>query len=534
MPSKKKFCSECNGRATFAPDWGIKPTLCSFHGEEVGYISVSGLKCVIERCKKRARFTGPETRKGRKLVRCPDHKHENSTATKYGLCTHIDPETGKKCETYASLGTVGGKKEFCVSHKPPDRNDIVSKDSRICKNPNCITRATFGIKGTKKVLFCKEHRDPEIHVDIAHALCTVSGCEERKDWGPPGEKAIVCQFHKENGHIRTDKTLCIIEGCTSRNIFGDEDEGIAKYCSKHKDKNHVDLSCTKCKALDCKEPALYGFPGYSREYCYKHKNIRMVSKSASLPKEIDKNCAYCCTTIHYNEEFCSGCKTYISLEKTAHLKRKEEEVREMLVENKIEFIYNKRSGESRRMPDFLIKTKKGYLVIEVDEDQHKRKDYSDCEIPRMVQVHNDLWMKDTDFDKPLLFIRFNPDRYKPSERKREIIKNIRLKKLLQVVEEAIACKNEFKNLKGLNVLYLFYDGYKEEHEKVEEINVEKFMCHSRGFGEEKEEKEEKENDDSDIRNPPEHFSFKQKLEWFVKKIGLDKAEKVVKAVFHKK
>jgi hypothetical protein len=60
-------------------------------------------------------------------------------------------------------------------------------------------------------------------------------------------------------------------------------------------------------------------------------------------------------------------------------------------------------GCSRRRPDILIDLLTYSITIECDENQHK--DYS-CENRRTMELFKDLG------DRPIIFIRFNPDSYK--------------------------------------------------------------------------------------------------------------------------
>jgi hypothetical protein len=61
-------------------------------------------------------------------------------------------------------------------------------------------------------------------------------------------------------------------------------------------------------------------------------------------------------------------------------------------------------GCSNKRPDMLYDFGIGCLVIEIDEDAHKSEDPS-CREKRMCEIFLDLG------ERPLIFIRFNPDRY---------------------------------------------------------------------------------------------------------------------------
>ena len=85
----------------------------------------------------------------------------------------------------------------------------------------------------------------------------------------------------------------------------------------------------------------------------------------------------------------------------------------------IPFIHNKKvspSGSKYR-PDFLIKSKFGYLIVEVDEYQHKIGKYSDnTEETRMINIYQDIQRFSIDNPEQhskseVLFIKYNPNNY---------------------------------------------------------------------------------------------------------------------------
>lgn len=63
-------------------------------------------------------------------------------------------------------------------------------------------------------------------------------------------------------------------------------------------------------------------------------------------------------------------------------------------------------GCSKRKPDLLLECLTHSIVIEIDENQHE--DYK-CEEKRLMEIFTDLG------NRPLVVIRFNPDRYVDAE-----------------------------------------------------------------------------------------------------------------------
>ncbi len=62
-------------------------------------------------------------------------------------------------------------------------------------------------------------------------------------------------------------------------------------------------------------------------------------------------------------------------------------------------------GCSMRRPDLLLDMRSHILIVEVDENSHNVYDPT-CEEKRMGEIWNDVG------HAPLVFVRFNPDKYK--------------------------------------------------------------------------------------------------------------------------
>lgn len=181
-----------------------------------------------------------------------------------------------------------------------------------------------------------------------------------------------------------------------------------------------------------------------------------------MQKEEDKVCTFCATVIHYNQELCSGCKNYLTQsEKTVKTKEKELRIKTVLEEGEIAFSSHDRSvsgGCSAKRPDFVIPTVWGHIVVEVDEFQHRRKNYScDCEMTRMKQIYYDIG------ETNVLFVRYNPDYYnplrekvcEPKQREECLVKHIK--------------KASEEGVEGFCILYLYYDGYDDDIQDMTKI-----------------------------------------------------------------
>ena len=281
----------------------------------------------------------------------------------------------------------------------------------ICREKDCKKRASFGKLGTRVKEFCKAH-SPSDYVNVAHKTCEEDGCVTIPNYGKPNSKK-------------------------------------AEYCKTHSPSNYVDVISKTCQEPNCTTRPTYGVPGYSPEYCSRHRKKDLL-KNPHKYKDGYILCVICFNKVHYTESYCSGCKYFVNNGVTRNHKRKEDIIYSLLEDNKVEFIHNLqvKGGCSKRRPDFIICKKWGSIVLEIDENQHNRKNYPcECEITRMKQIYFDEGVNN------LLFIRYNPDKYK----------NIPGQKIYKPLERHTYLIKYLKELEeythNLGVVYLFYDGF---------------------------------------------------------------------------
>ena len=126
--------------------------------------------------------------------------------------------------------------------------------------------------------------------------------------------------------------------------------------------------------------------------------------------------------------------------------RPEIKVKNLLIDNNIEFVYNKSiSGTVKKYrPDFLIYCDTHYLIIEVDERQHKDECYNN-DVERMIHITQAL-------NTQVVFIRFNPHDYRCCNEPRWEYDG-RENVLLQLICEIM---NSISHNR-LEIYYLFYD-----------------------------------------------------------------------------
>jgi len=192
----------------------------------------------------------------------------------------------------------------------------------------------------------------------------------------------------------------------------------------------------------------------------------MVHEPRKYEKDAIKECSYCFETIHYSDDFCPSCKIFNTIGTTVKSHNKELAIKTLLEDNfdPDTFIHDRivPGGCSKKRPDFLLLTKWGNIIVEVDEFQHKRNTYPcECEITRMKQIYFDCGVEH------LLFIRYNPDNYKVLEGGKPITPIQRKKLLIKIIKEQF----DQKDVENLGVMYLFYDGYISGSSEIEDIKV---------------------------------------------------------------
>ena len=189
----------------------------------------------------------------------------------------------------------------------------------------------------------------------------------------------------------------------------------------------------------------------------------MVQHPSKVKEGEYNKCHICDYKIDPKDEYCGGCKLYIDYGSTVKYREKEMSIASLLDDNKIQYTHDLtvKDGCSRKRPDFVINTTWGVVILEIDEFQHRRNSYScECEITRMKQLYFDIGVEN------VLFIRYNPDSYKPLIGKPETILK-RKEYLLKYIEDL---KKDREDFEGLGVVYLYYDGFERCSVEIETID----------------------------------------------------------------
>ena len=314
-----------------------------------------------------------------------------------------------------------------------DNAIVKRKGSRICRYGDCEKTASFNEEGERRGLYCKLHATPDM-VDVVNPTCKHPECKRQPTFNYEGEsKGLYCKEHAEPGMVDVKNPRCKHPSCNKQPSYNKEGERKGLFCSKHAEPGMVNVVSRRCKTPFCETRANKKYKGYCLR-CYIH----------TFPNE----------------------------PVTRNYKTKEKAVADRITEkfSNMTWTLDKtvEGGCSRKRPDLLCDMGPYILIIEIDEDKHVN---YNCENKRMMELFRDVG------NRPIVFIRFNPDSYKNKEGKRvtscwrankrgimSVVKSKekewenRLKDLFEKIE--YWSKNEPS--KTITVEQLFYDELNDE------------------------------------------------------------------------
>jgi hypothetical protein len=240
---------------------------------------------------------------------------------------------------------------------------------------------------------------------------------------------------------------CIENGCTSLAAYRFPSQN-KSHCAKHKQIGQIMYAGKKCD--ECGDVAEYGYRSDNiLRKCEAHMEDTMYKLAIQL-------CIQCQQLEPLNKQ--SLCIMCVEGRTTRILKQAR--VKEFFDAKGIKYVTCDAiidNGECNRLrPDFIIDCVTHYVVVEVDEFQHKKSSYG-CEQSRMINIYSALGME-------TVFIRYNPDKYECGDKKNET-EGRRLQTLLRIVNHMMQYKNLMRL--HLSVIYLFYDGNDQTLQKVE-------------------------------------------------------------------
>jgi len=405
-------------------------------------------------------------------------------------------------KTGASFNLKNLKPEYCKKCSTKYK-DMVNVKHIICFEKDCKTRAGYNYENEKNVKYCSKHKKTGM-VDKAHKKCIEKKCSVRPSFNFENEKTpIYCETHMKDGMVNIGYVKCKFDKCNKNAIYSHDDKKLREFCGNHKKDGMINIVNKTCKEKNCNSSPTYNYENETeRLYCETHKKDGMVNVKhkkcifdgcetiSSYNYKDRKNGMYCnthkkenmidiitkkclsewCDTVASNKNYkgyCAYCFTHLFPDEPVSrlYKNKERLVGEYIKEQfkDITLTFDKKIAGSciKQRPDIYIDMGFQYIIIEVDENQHKSDNYS-CENKRLMLIYNALEYR------KMVVIRFNPDAYIDKKygkiagciNKYGKIKsckknewNNRLKKLKECVDKYI--KNEIE--KAVQIEYLFYD-----------------------------------------------------------------------------
>lgn len=169
--------------------------------------------------------------------------------------------------------------------------------------------------------------------------------------------------------------------------------------------------------------------------------------------------------INEENKMCDDCSIF---QKAKREKTKEILIKNILDENEFKYqTYDKVPKDScfKYRPDFLFDLLKYIIILEVDEHQHSGYE-CECEQARMINLYQDQGGMDT------IFLRVNPDSYVDNDGNEFSKWNASRTKLLVKVLNSLILHPPAD---GLNVIYLFYDGFDKRNIEVKQIDIDHLL-----------------------------------------------------------
>lgn len=345
----------------------------------------------------------------------------------------------ENCTITASYGLKNKIKQYCIRHKSDDMIYL----SKLCVYKDCLTVASFINKKNKNEKYCKEHKT--YNITSKYQMCIEESCEDRARYNYINTKGSrYCYNHKSDDMVDKNKKICLENDCIEYATYNYKDKKNTLYCYEHRKPNMIDKRQKICLEKNCLTQAYYGTKENKQQYCSVHKSDNMYDYKS-------KKCSSCeLFSVKHGNILCKYCNPNKSK------KTKEEKFYNCIVKNKLneseyyKFIYNKSIGFEcgNYRPDFKFDCNTYFVIIEIDETQHKQ--YSEqCELIRMNNIYlaNGL---------PTLFIRFNPDSFK-KKIKINISLSDKYKYFINELPKYLFNNYIFQSETGIDIIYLYYD-----------------------------------------------------------------------------
>lgn len=298
--------------------------------------------------------------------------------------------------------------KFCAKHKMPKMKDVVSPT---CVKETCNTRPQFNFIGMKRGLFCAKHALNGM-MDIRNPICKFDTCTTRPHFNYIGQKkGLYCAVHALHTMQDVVHDTCEFDDCNIRPSYNEFGKKRGLYCMKHALPDMVDLENKTCKHETCDTRPHFNYLGQKRGlYCATHALPNMVDT-------INPRCKHDTCNTRINPKYRGFCFQHFQEEFpdepiTRNWKTKELAMGRYISEQfpNLEWLDDKRipGGTSGKRGDKMTDIKSHLIIIECDENRHLS--YK-TEMERMQELSDDV------NNRPIIFIRFNPDGYSVNGKK---------------------------------------------------------------------------------------------------------------------
>lgn len=343
---------------------------------------------VCEKCPKKAYYNILGTRSPRF---CGDHREPNMFNVVSSKCRY------EGCRTVPCFGESGKPPKFCAAHR---EEGMVNIHERPCQHEGCSKKPVFNLPGQARGVWCVGHKTPEM-VDVLSTCCRYEGCRTRPSFGQKGGKRMFCSEHKLEGMVNLVSIICEHDGCATSATFNLPGETVVRFCSKHKKEGMINIRMKPCLYEGCLKIPVFNLPSEKKGlYCTQHKLDGMIDVE-------NPRCKTPLCEVHA-KEYCARCTAYLFPDqvKGGWFKTRETKLKEHLESRYPDktIVHDKRVECHLYRPDFVFDMGSHTIVIELDENQHKRYDTS-CDNKRLMSIFHGLG------SRPMVMLRFNPDRY---------------------------------------------------------------------------------------------------------------------------
>jgi hypothetical protein len=335
---------------------------------------------------------------------------------------------------YNKPGSTNGL--YCAIHKLDGMVDVKNKT---CAFDECKKQPAYNKPGSTKGLFCAVHKELGME-DVISKTCVFDGCKRVTPcYNKPGStNGLYCAIHKLDGMVDVKNKTCAFDDCTTRPNFGFPGHSVTR-CKGHIESGMIVKPKSKCThSKDCKEFAIYGICTPVR--CETHKENFDLNL-------VEKECKSCNFLYILNKKgFCGICdpdefnKTKLA---------KQNQVKNWLDIKGYKYTSCDKTVDNgecfKYRPDFLFDCGTHFVVLEVDENQHKNI-AEECECVRMINIFNGLGLITK-------FLRYNPDKFKMDKSSKDPSFGNRMK----VLEQHLLYAFEDEPVSPLSIKHLFYD-----------------------------------------------------------------------------